>query len=166
MAWSWANQTSACRWIGLIFSENDELPPIEVFIYYVEHFFTSFGGPLVLSLSGRFDPVEYAAWPLPVAGFHLFTVYMRYVLTPLSQLSWANLNHTLCGVENDPFYALLELGHTYYFWADFYLLFSCYVGLVLNYAICRSVSALLDVVSPPAKTAEARSSGKAVSPRK
>ena len=54
----------------------------------------------------------------------------------MSQLTWANLNHTLCGVGNDPFYENLELGHTYYFWADFYLLFSCYVGICLNYVIC------------------------------
>ncbi len=61
---------------------------------------------------------------------------MRLVLTPISRLTWANLNHTLCGVSNDPFYELLDLGYTYYLLADLYLLFSCFVGLVLNFCIC------------------------------
>ena len=56
----------------------------ELLVYYTEHAFTSFLGPVVLSLGGRFDPLSYAGWPLPVCGFHLFVAYMRYVLTPLS----------------------------------------------------------------------------------
>ena len=129
-------------WIGIIFAENEELPTMELVIYYVEHFFTSFGGPLVLCISGRFDPTDYMGLHLPVCGFHIFCAYMRWVLTPLSQLTWANLNHTLCGVGNDPFYEHLDLGYTYYFWADFYLLFSCYVGLVLNFVICYLFKAI------------------------
>ena len=56
----------------------------ELLVYYVEHAFTSFMGPVVLSLSGRFDPLTYTAFPLPVCGFHLFVAYMRYFLTPLA----------------------------------------------------------------------------------
>ena len=108
----------------------------ELLVYYMEHSFASFLGPVVLSLSGRFDPLSYVRWPLPMCGFHFFVAYMRFVLTPLSQLTWANLNHTLCGVGNDPFYENFNLGYTYYFWADFYLLFSSYVGLALNFVIC------------------------------
>ena len=104
--------------------------------YHVDHAFTSFLGPVVLCLSGRFDPLEYFKWPLPATGFHFFCAYMRFVLTPLSRLTWANLNHTLCGVENDPFYAHLDLGYSFYLLADLYLLFSCYVGLILNFVIC------------------------------
>ena len=109
---------------------------IELIIYYIEHLFTSFMGPVFLCLSGRFNPLTYVNWPLPVCGFHIFCAYMRYVLTPLSRLTWANLNHTLCGVGNDPFYSGFDLGHTYYFWADFYLLGGCYVTLIVNYMIC------------------------------
>ena len=108
----------------------------ELLVYYVEHAFTSFMGPVVLSLSGRFDPLTYTAFPLPVCGFHLFVAYMRYFLTPLAQLTWANLNHTLCGVDNDPFYSGFDLGYSYYFWADFYLLWGCYVTIGVNYVIC------------------------------
>ena len=130
-------------WIGLIFAENEELPIIELSVYYIQHFFTSFLGPLVLSLSGRFDPLTYAAFPLPVCGFHLFCLYMRLFLCPMALISWANLNHTLCGVDNDPFYANFDMGQWYYLWADLYLLFSCYVGLVLNFAICYIVKVLI-----------------------
>ena len=120
----------------MIFNENEEFTWVENLTYHVDHAFSSFLGSVVLCLSGRFDPLEYFGWPLPATGFHLFCLYMRFVLTPLSRLTWANLNHTLCGVENDPFYGGLELGYSYYLLSDYYLLFSCYVGLILNYAIC------------------------------
>ena len=124
-------------WIGLIFAENEEMyTTLELSTYYVQHFFTSFLGPLILCISGRFDPLDYFAFPLPVAGFHLFCLYMKVFLTPLSLISWANLNHTLCGVDNDPFFANFNMGKWYFIWSDLYLLFSCYVGLILNFAIC------------------------------
>ena len=130
-------------WIGVIFAENEELSLLELTVYYVQHCFTSFLGPLVFSLSGRFDPLSYSAFPLPVCGFHLFCLYMRLFLCPLALMSWANLNHTLCGVDNDPFYANLPMGQWYYLWADLYLLFSCYVGLVLNFVICYIVKVII-----------------------
>ena len=123
-------------WVGLIWAEIEEFSTLEHIVYYTEHLFTSFLGPVVLSLSGRFDPLKYTGWPLPVCGFHIFCVYMRYVLTPLSHLTWCNLNHNLCGVDNDPFYSNFNLGYTYYFWADLYLLWGCYVTIATNYVIC------------------------------
>mmetsp|Transcript_114843 Transcript_114843/g.159407 ORF Transcript_114843/g.159407 Transcript_114843/m.159407 type:complete len:82 (+) Transcript_114843:679-924(+) len=66
----------------------------------------------------------------------MFVAYMRYFLTPLAAATWVNLNHTLCGVNNDPFYANLKLDKWYYPLADLYLLFSCYVGIYLNNGIC------------------------------
>ena len=123
-------------WCGMIWSENIEMTFPELVVYYLEHAFASFLGPLVLSLGGRFDPLDYVAWPLPISGYHLFAVYMRYVLTPLSQLTWANLNHSLCGVGNDPFYEHFNLGYTYFFWADFYLLFGLVSATVTNFVIC------------------------------
>ena len=120
-------------WIGIIFNENEDFNAFENFIYYSEHAFASFLGPVLLSLAGRYDMMSYVKFPLPWFGFILFTLYMRYFLTPLSLLTWANLNHTLCGINNDPFYAAFDLGESYYFWSDFYLLFSCGVGNVLNF---------------------------------
>jgi hypothetical protein len=126
-------------WIGLIFSENEELPIQELVIYYVEHAFTSFLGPLTLCLAGRFNPLEYASPIFINGGYMLFTIYMRWVLCPVSLYTWANLNHTLCGVGNDPFFKQFFPNETYYLWAEFYLMFSCYVGIILNLIICLIV---------------------------
>ena len=60
-------------------------------------------------------------------------------------LTWANLNHTLCGIDNDPFFAAFNLGEWYYFWSDIYLLFSCTVGYLLNYFIQITVFAIVDL---------------------
>ena len=46
---------------------------------------------------------------------------MRYFLTPVSAMTWANLNHTLCSVDNDPWKAYYGMGKWFYLWSDFYL---------------------------------------------
>lgn len=129
-------------WIGIIFNENEGFTNFEHLIYYSEHAFASFLGPVVLSLAGRYNMTSYMKYPLPWFGFILFVLYMRWILMPLSAITWANLNHTLCGLPNDPFFALLDLGKTFYFFSDFYLLFSCLVGNALNWII---VSAALHI---------------------
>jgi hypothetical protein len=50
-----------------------------------------------------------------------FTLYMRYFLTPISALTWANLNHTLCAVDNDPWRAYFGMHKYFYFWSELYL---------------------------------------------
>lgn len=122
-------------YIGIIFNENQGFNTFETIIYHSEHAFASWLGPLVLSLSGRYDFRSYFKFPLPWFGFIIFSIYERYVLMPISVSTWANLNHALCGIDNDPFFAYFELGEWYYFWSDAYLLFSCMVGYVLNYLI-------------------------------
>ncbi len=122
-------------YIGIIFNENEGFTPFETFIYHSEHAFASWLGPLVLSYTGRYDYRSYVKYPLPWFGFILFTLYQRYVLMPISQLTWANLNHALCGLDNDPFYKHFNLQEWYYLWADAYLLFSCMVGYFVNYII-------------------------------
>lgn len=120
-------------YIGIIFNENEELSQAENVLYYVEHALASALGPLILNLSGRYDFASRAFPPYPFFGFGFFSVYMRYILMPLSALTWANLNHTLCGLDNDPFYKAFDLGKWYYGWSEFYLLFSCFVGYFVNY---------------------------------
>jgi hypothetical protein len=78
----------------------------------------------------------------------MFNLYMRFVLTPLSVVFWANLNHTLCGVENDPWYTKLNLGKWYLLCAEGYLMFSCYVGIVLNFTICFIVKHCIRFLNP------------------
>lgn len=134
-------------YIGIIFNENEELSQKELVLYYVEHAFASALGPLILSLSGRYDLRTYAKFPLPLFGFGLFSFYMRYVLMPVSALTWANLNHTLCGVDNDPFYKAFDLGKSFYFWSELYLLFSCCVGYLVNYVIITTAFYLLSILN-------------------
>jgi hypothetical protein len=138
-------------YIGIIFNENEELSQVENVLYYVEHAFASALGPMILSLSGRYDFTSRALPPYPLFGFGFFSVYMRYILMPLSALTWANLNHTLCGLDNDPFYKAFDLGKWFYFWSELYLCFSCFVGYFLNYVIISTtffVLRLLDVKIP------------------
>jgi len=132
-------------YIGIIFNENEGFNNFELLIYHSEHAFASWLGPLILSLSGRYDFRSYFKFPLPWFGFVIFSIYQRYVLMPLSMTTWANLNHALCGIDNDPFYAYFDLGEWYYFWSDGYLLFSCMVGYLLNYVIQVVVFAVLRV---------------------
>ena len=62
-----------------------------------------------------------------------FTLYMRYVLTPMSAMTWANLNHSLCSVDNDPWKAYFRMHKFYYFFAEFYLGLT---SVVTQYFIC------------------------------
>lgn len=126
-------------YIGIIFNENEELSFVEQIIYQYEHALASYLGPLVLSLVGRYDPLSYISFPLPWAGYLLFSTYMRLFLTPLSEMTWANLNHTLCGLDNDPFYHYFDMGEWYYLWSDIYLLASCYFWVMFNYFLCYFV---------------------------
>jgi len=119
-------------WIGLIFSENEGLPWNEVFVYNIQHVIVSGLGPIVLSTGGRYDIRRFFSVRLLWAGAILFTLYERWVLMPISLISWANLNHSLCGVHNDPFYEIFQLGKWYWLWADLYLALACFVGFVVN----------------------------------
>lgn len=49
---------------------------------------------------------------------------------PVSILTWANLNHSLCGHHSDPVYELLQLGRWYWLIAELYLLIA---SLVLGF---------------------------------
>lgn len=51
----------------------------------------------------------------------LFSIYMRYVLIPMAAITWANLNHALCGDGNDPMYESFNLGKWYILLAEVYL---------------------------------------------
>jgi hypothetical protein len=46
---------------------------------------------------------------------------MRFVLTPIAEITWANLNHTLCSLPNDPFDSFFGMGKWYFLWAEIYL---------------------------------------------
>ena len=70
----------------------------------------------------------------------MFTLYQRFVLLPTSLVTWANLNHSLCGVENDPFYEHFNLGKWYWLYAEVYLSIVSFLFFFVNYLICRVVA--------------------------
>ena len=129
--------------LGLIFPENEGLSPFYVFVYVVQHIFVAFLAPLVFSHCGRYDIRDYKKFPLPLLGGVLFSTYERYVLMPISLLSWANLNHSLCDLESDPVYILLGLGKWYWFWAEVYLSLASFLVFRLNCLICDVSFAVL-----------------------
>lgn len=110
-------------WLGIVWAENGELSPLEHYMYYIQHIFAAFMAPFVLYLGGRYSASDQLRWPLPLFGYLGFTLYMRFFLTPVSGITWANLNHTLCGVDNDPWRKYFQMGKYYYLWAE------CYLGL-------------------------------------
>ena len=96
---------------------------------------------LVLFYAGRYSARDLTAWPLPPLGFIFFTIYMRYFLTPMSAMTWANLNHTLCGIDNDPWRVTFGMHKYFYFWAEFYLMLASvtisYMNAFLGNILCK-----------------------------
>lgn len=109
-------------YIGMVFAENDELiHGIEIMSYWVQHSIAAVLAPFICLLGGRFAHKIYSNPLTIICGYQLFTLYMRLFLAPVSALTWANLNHTLCGIDNDPWRKHFKLEEYYYFWAEFYL---------------------------------------------
>lgn len=130
-------------YIGIVFPELNGYSDMEIFVYYLQHLIASGVGTLVLSLSGRFDILAYRKVGYYVLGLMMFSIYMRPVLTPLSLLTWANLNHCLCGTATDPFWLYLDLGKWYYVVGEFYLSSASILLCAFNFGICYFVKRLL-----------------------
>eukprot|EP00347_Sterkiella_histriomuscorum_P003746 403363105 len=124
-------------WLGIVFAENDELSVLELVMYYVQHVFAALMAPMVLFCAGRYKAGDYIVYPLPIFGFVLFSIYMRYFLTPISAMTWANLNHTLCGIDNDPWRVTFGMHKYFFFWADGYLQLASVTISFLNYYIAK-----------------------------
>ena len=131
------------RWIGVLFTELEGYSDLDVLIYYVQHIICAFAGTIVFSLSRRFDILAYWSWPHFMYGLIMFSYYMRPVLTPVALLTWANLNHALCGTDSDPFWLHLNLGKWYYALGEFYLSGACAAFFVINHAICYLIRRVL-----------------------
>ena len=76
-------------------------------------------------------------------GFIMFSLYMRWLLTPFALLTWANLNHTLCGTDSDPVWLHLGLGKWYYAAAEIYLGAAAFAFIIINFVICWIVRRVL-----------------------
>ena len=121
-------------YLGMIFAENDELESsIEITSYWLQHATAAIIAPAVLILWGRYRfKSYYNIWNL-LFGYQIFCLYMRFILTPISAITLANLNHTLCGIDNDPFRRYFQMGKYFYFWAEFYLWLNSLLGVTFTY---------------------------------
>lgn len=70
--------------LGIIFTENEGLPMIDIVFYYIHHLLVGLIGPLVLSLCGRYDIRNYTQMELYLMAPCIFSFYMRWILTPVS----------------------------------------------------------------------------------
>ena len=127
-------------WLSLVINYNPEdTSSYELFFYYFEHVWVAFFGPIVMSVGGRYNMLSYLKFPLPWFGFMTFNIYMRYILMGFSRLTWANLNHTLCGLKSDIFYTHFELGESYFLYGDIYVFLLCMSGYLINTVIVTVV---------------------------
>lgn len=69
---------------------------------------------------------------------------------PVSVLTWANLNHGLCGHHSDPLYSAFELGRWYWLWAEVYLSLACLIGYGYNLLVISLVHRVVGVFSSAA----------------
>ena len=87
-------------------------------------------------MASRFDQLSYRKVGHYLFGFVGFSYYMRIFLTPIALLTWANLNHTLCGTDSDPLWLHLGLGKWYYAIGELYLGGACIAFYLINFGIC------------------------------
>jgi len=114
--------------------------PYELDFYWFEHYIGAFINPLLLCLMGRYHAKEYLSVYYRIYGFAFFSIYHRAVLFPMSMLTWANLDQTLCHAETDPFYP--TLGKWYLLAADGYL----GIGSSLAATVSLIVAAILEYI--------------------
>lgn len=107
-------------WTAIVFPVTVGLDGyFEVPLFWIEHFMSAFINPLVLSLSHRYYTENTISVRNHIFAHIIFGFYQRIVLFPLSQITYANLNFTLCPSRKDPFE--LFLGKWYYLVSDFYI---------------------------------------------
>jgi hypothetical protein len=107
-------------WIAIAFPVTCGLDGyFEIPMFWIEHFMSAFINPLVLSLSHRYYTKNTISVRNHLFSHIFFGLYQRVILFPLSQITQANLNFTLCPSFNDPFES--SVGKWYYIAADYYI---------------------------------------------
>merc|ERR1712243_408854 len=104
--------------LAILFPVTDSLDlPLEPDVYWVQHLLLLLM-PLYLSVtSDTFSLQEERLTDLasPALALSIFIIYHLLLLTPLSLLTWANLNSTMCPAQTDPFrgqfYKTIAISH-------------------------------------------------------
>lgn len=97
--------------------------PFKKEIFYIEHlvpFVTS--GYLYFT---EYNDIDFLSFKKHFEGFFYFSFYQRTILWGISELTWVNLNFTLCGNSVDPFYK--NFGPFYLVLAEIYLSFGSFI---------------------------------------
>lgn len=123
--------------MGVVFADLTGLDlPFEHEMFYLEHFLPIFG-VLILFMSGRYKSGWFGGIEVALAGFAWYALYERVVCWGVSELTWANINYTLCQFDGDPFYQIF--GMWYYLVCEVYQLLPSllvrYVYLAIGYTI-------------------------------
>jgi hypothetical protein len=130
-------------WIAIAFPVTCGLTGyFEIPMFWVEHYLAALVNPLVLSLSGRYYTKSTICLKNHIFAHCIFSLWQRIMLFPLSQLSHANLNFTLCPSIKDPFLPFLD--HWYYIVSDYYIFFG---GEIFHRLIKMVIKILLNVKS-------------------
>ena len=107
-------------WIAIAFPVTCGLEsPFEIPMFWIEHYMAGLINPLVLSMCGRYYSKNTISVKNHLLSHSLFGLYQRILLFPLSQITYANLNFTLCPANSDPFLSFVE--KWYYIASDFYI---------------------------------------------
>ena len=104
--------------------------PGEEFCFWYEHILVATVAPLLIILGGRYRHLLHLGYPgvlyvTSTQGYLGFILYNRVFLTPISLLTWANLDYVLCAPESElytDFPAWPYLGTYYLLFADNILL--------------------------------------------
>jgi len=107
-------------WIAIAFPVTRGLDsPFEIPMFWLEHYMAGLINPLVLSICGRYYSKNTISVKNHIFSHSLFGLYQRIILFPLSQMTYANLNFTLCPATADPFLPFVE--KWYYIASDIYI---------------------------------------------
>jgi hypothetical protein len=132
-------------WIAIVFPVTCGLEGyLEVHMFWVEHFLSALLNPLILSLSHRYYSKNTISFKNHIFAHVIFGFYQRMVLFPISQISYANLNFTLCPSKKDPFEPFID--KWYYLLSDAYIIlggeiFHRVVKIILE--ICKKIEKLI-----------------------
>jgi hypothetical protein len=125
-------------WIAIFFPVTLGLnAPFEFEMFWVEHILVALVNPLVLSLCNRYYTANTISVKNHIFAHICFGLWQRTVLFPLSQLTHANLNFTLCGAAVDPFEGFI--GKWYYVFSEVYI----FIGGEIFH---RMIKLILDII--------------------
>jgi len=85
-----------CGWTAIFFPSITGLTPMELFLFYLEHFQIALINPIIIFIFGRYNDDKTFSFNNQIFSYCFFGIYQRLVLYPISEITWINLNFSLC----------------------------------------------------------------------